>query len=100
MNIDAISKIKPLESMFKTENQGDLNNQVESFAEILKSKIAGVKEMEVESQKAAYDLSIGARDDVDAIMIQTTKASTAIETTVQITTRAINAYKEIMQMHV
>ena len=33
-------------------------------------------------------------------MIDATKASTAIETTVQLTTRAVNAYKEIMSMQV
>jgi len=33
-------------------------------------------------------------------MIDAAKASVAIETTVQLTTRAVNAYKEIIQMQI
>ena len=37
---------------------------------------------------------------VKGAMIDATKASVAIETAVQITTRAVNAYKEITQMQI
>ena len=50
--------------------------------------------------RAAYDISTGASSDIESAMIDATKASTAIETTVQLTTRAVNAYKEIMSMQV
>ena len=35
-----------------------------------------------------------------AVMLAATKAETAIQLTTQITTRAVNAYKEIMQMNI
>ena len=52
------------------------------------------------SNKASYDLAVGNTDDTTAVMLAATKAETAIQLTTQITTRAVNAYKEIMQMNI
>ena len=71
-----------------------------SFGDILKQKIQSVKDLEMQSLQSAYDISTGASSDIESAMIDATKASTAIETTVQLTTRAVNAYKEIMSMQV
>lgn len=99
MNVTAISEIVPLESIFKTDNGTELEkNQTQSFADTLKSAIDGVKQMENESKQASYDLALGKTDDLESVMIQSAKASTAIEVTTQIVTRAVNAYKEITQM--
>lgn len=69
-----------------------------SFAATLKEKIAEVKGLEMKSLDSAYAVSMGQTEDIEGAMIDAAKASVAIETAVQITTRAVNAYKEIMQM--
>ena len=43
---------------------------------------------------------MGYSDDIESAMIDATKASTAIELTTQITTRAVNAYKSILEMQI
>ena len=43
---------------------------------------------------------MGQTEDIEGAMIDATRASVAIETAVQITTRAVNAYKEIVQMQI
>lgn len=85
-----------------TANKNNINIDFEegekSFADTLKEKIAEVKGLEMKSLDSAYAVSMGQTEDIEGAMIDATKASVAIETAVQITTRAVNAYKEIMQM--
>lgn len=77
-----------------------IEDEVMSFADYLKESVMKVKELEASSDKSAYDLAVGNTNDIEAVMIESAKASTAVETTVQITTRAVNAYKEILQMQI
>lgn len=72
----------------------------ESFLSTLKSKIQEVKDLETQSMNSAYDVAMGYSDDIESAMIDATKASTAIELTTQITTRAVNAYKSILEMQI
>lgn len=92
-SIEALNTIDKIDR--KEENEG-----LGSFGDILKQKIQGVKELEMQSLQSAYDISTGASNDIESAMLDSTRASTAIETTVQLTTRAVNAYKEIMSMQV
>ena len=71
-----------------------------SFSETLRQKIQNVKDLEQKSLDSAYAVSMGQTEDIEGAMIDATKASVAIETAVQITTRAVNAYKEIVQMQI
>ena len=71
-----------------------------TFGDILKSKIQNVKDLESRSLQSAYDISVGNSNDIEGAMLDATKASTAIEMTVQLTTRVVNAYKEILSMQV
>lgn len=93
--LESISKIKPSEI-----NMNNDNDKEESFSDTLKNAINGVKELEMKSQQDSYDLAMGKTDDLEGIMIQSAKATTAIEVTTQIVTRAVNSYKEIIQMQI
>lgn len=73
---------------------------VETFGESLKNALQEVRELEDQSNQASYDLAMGYTDDIEGVMLAATKASTAIEMTVQLTTRAVNAYKDIMSMQI
>ncbi|MGN0614408.1 MAG: flagellar hook-basal body complex protein FliE [Porcipelethomonas sp.] len=87
--------IKPVESA-AAEN----DNDTVTFGDILKSKIQNVKDLEAQSLQSAYDIATGASSDIESAMLDSAKASAAIEMTVQLTTRAVNAYKEILNMQV
>lgn len=47
-----------------------------------------------------YDLAYGNSADLHTIMIHSAMETTAVETVVQLTSRAVSAYKEIMQMQI
>jgi len=70
------------------------------FADIFKEAINNVKETQAQSESDAYNLALGKSDDLHTVMINSEKAATAIELTVQLTSKAVSAYKEIMQMQV
>lgn len=101
-SMSSFETIEKLNSIDKknTVSAGSNEENTESFGDVLKQKIQNVKDLEMQSLQSAYDIATGASSDIESAMIDSTKASTAIEMTVQLTTRAVNAYKEIMSMQV
>ena len=67
---------------------------------MLKNAVENLKETQIQSQQDNYDLAMGNTDNLAAIMIKSAKADAAVTMTVQLTSRAVNAYKEIMQMQI
>ena len=97
--MDGTENLKSIMSVGNTDKK-DLKDEVQSFGDVLKDKIQNVKDLESASLESAYAVSTGASNDIEGAMLDSAKASTAIEMTVQLTTRAVNAYKEIMSMQV
>ena len=95
--MQAMKTLQPIGSG-KT-NAGNDESEM-SFGDTLRSKIQNVKDLEQKSLASAYDVAMGNTEDIEGAMIDATKASVAIETAVQVTTRAVNAYKEIIQMQI
>ncbi len=100
--ITPLTSMPTVSSLDKDSNNLSSNeeNSELSFSETLKQKIQNVKDLEQKSLDSAYAVSMGQTEDIEGAMIDATKASVAIETAVQITTRAVNAYKEIVQMQI
>lgn len=100
--LTGITEMKPI----NTTGTGNLRTNIEnedremSFGDTLRAKIQNVKDLENKSLESAYAVAMGHTEDIEGAMIDATKASVAIETAVQITTRAVNAYKEIVQMQI
>lgn len=70
------------------------------FEKIFEQAIQQTKETQEVSDRYAYDLAMGNVDDLHNISIASAKASAAMELTVQLTTRAVNAYNEIIRMQI
>ncbi len=102
MYIVPISDISPISSDFikPVKAKEEPSQETVSFGDVLKSKIQEVRDLETQSMQSAYDIATGASSDIESAMLDATKASTAIQLTVQLTTRAVNAYKEILSMQV
>ena len=100
--ITPLTSMTTVSSLDKDSNNLSSNeeNSELSFSETLRQKIQNVKDLEQKSLDSAYAVSMGQTEDIEGAMIDATKASVAIETAVQITTRAVNAYKEIVQMQI
>lgn len=102
MYIVPLTEISPISTDFITPIKGTVEKKDDtvSFGDILKSKIQNVKDLEEQSMQSAYDVATGASNDIESAMIAASKASTAVEMTVQLTTRAVNAYKDILSMQI
>ena len=100
--ITPLTSMPTVSSLDKDSNNLSSNEEKSelSFSETLRQKIQNVKNLEQKSLDSAYAVSMGQTEDIEGAMIDATRASVAIETAVQITTRAVNAYKEIVQMQI
>lgn len=102
MYIVPLSGMSPIMSDFikPVKAVEEEKNETVTFGDMLKSKIQEVKDIEAQSSKSAYDIATGASSDIESAMLDSAKAGAAIQLTTQITTRVVNAYKEILAMQV
>lgn len=103
--ISSIQPLQPLESLkFQGSNEaseasGSMLNRL-PFANYLRDAVSNLQETERVSDRDAYNLAMGNTDDLSQVMINSAKYATALEYTVQLSSRVVSAYKEIMQMQV
>lgn len=98
----AIEPIKPMSFQKSIETAQDSENGASAvpFADMLKDAINTYTEAKQTSEADGNILAVGDANDLAQIQINAMKASVALSTTVQLTSRAVNAYKEIMQLQV
>lgn len=101
-----IVPLSALPSIQRTEEQ-DVNSAAlaqqqggQSFANIMQEAITSLREAQAAAQQDSYDLAMGNVESLHSMMINAAMEATAVETAVQITSRAVSAYKEIMQMQI
>ena len=97
MFIVPISPMEPIGSQRElTQAQASGEGQI-PFGDILKQSMQNLQETQRVAQEDAYNLAMGSADDLAAIAINSAKATAALELTVETTSRALSAYKEILQ---
>lgn len=72
----------------------------ESFADIMSDTLSLLGDTGTESDAATLDLLTGNTDDLSSALISTEKSEIALNLTVAIRNKAIDAYKEIMNMQI
>ncbi|WP_102028212.1 flagellar hook-basal body complex protein FliE [Salirhabdus sp. Marseille-P4669] len=72
----------------------------QSFANSLKSALESVNEAQITSDQKTEALAKGEIDNLHDVMITSQKASIMLQTTVEIQTKVIDAYKEVMRMQI
>lgn len=70
------------------------------FADILKDAVSNYTEIKATTDAEAQALALGDVDNLAQLQIDSMKGQAALSTTVQLTSRVVSAYKEIMQMQV
>lgn len=70
------------------------------FADVLQGAMQSLNEAREASAEDAYNLAMGDISSLHSMMINSAMETTAIETVVQLTSRAVSSYKEIMQMQI
>lgn len=81
------------------ENQ-DQDSSAIPFADVLKDAVANYADVSQTASAGTQALALGDVDNLAQLQIDSMKASAALSTTVQLTSRVVGAYKEIMQMQV
>lgn len=96
-------QIKPINliqfnNITTTNTVGSSTPNPVAFGDMLQNALNNVNQLQQEAENAARQLALGQINDVHSVMIQTERAALALELTVQVSSRAINAYNEIMRM--
>lgn len=98
--IQPIKGIGSLEELNKAaEGQGGGLSSL-PFADVLQNAISGYGEAKAQGEADSAALVLGDVNDLAQVQINSMKAESMLQTTVQLTTRMVNAYKEIMQMQI
>lgn len=71
-----------------------------SFKDLLLKNLDEVNKLQQDASKAAEDLQSGKRNDVEGVMLATSKADTAFKALQAVRNRVMEAYDEIKQMRV
>lgn len=70
------------------------------FANVLQNAVNEYTTLEQTADEEGKQLVLGNTDNLAQITIDSLKAKAALQTTVQLTSRIVGAYKEIMQMQI
>lgn len=70
------------------------------FKQVLQQAVQTAQQAGQIAQQDSYNLALGKSDDLSKVMLNSVRQEAAVKMTVELTARAVNAYKEIMQMQV
>lgn len=76
------------------------DNNVGSFSEYLTNALSDVSKLQNQSEALSQALALGETDNLHQVMIASEKAEMALQFTIQIRNKLIDAYQEIMRMNV
>lgn len=71
-----------------------------SFSEAMKKQLEEVNTLQAQAQKSSEKLALGEAESIHDVMIQTEEARLALEMTVQVRNKVLEAYQEIMKMQI
>ncbi|OPX44594.1 flagellar hook-basal body complex protein FliE [Ruminiclostridium hungatei] len=102
MAVNSISQVKQL--MPDNVGLSGVNEEVKtpeiSFGEYLNSALMKVTNLENEASKLKEDFALGKTDNIPEVLIAGEKASIALQFTMQIRNKILDAYSEIMRMQI
>lgn len=94
-SINGNYSITPLEKSAKNDG----NNKI-SFSKILEDNLNKVNNLQLKSNEMTEQFALGNIDNVHDVTIAAQKASTALNLTVAVQNKVMDAYNEIMRMQV
>lgn len=89
-----------LTGIVDTAQQTTTANAQLPFQDILQQAMRDAEQTQAVSETDANLLALGEVDDLAQVQINTLKATSALQTTVSLTSRVVSAYKEVMQMSI
>jgi flagellar hook-basal body complex protein FliE len=71
-----------------------------SFAEVFSSALDDVNKLQQDASQASTNLATGKIQDISEVTVATEKATLALQLTMQVRNKILDAYQEIMRMQV
>ncbi len=81
-------------------NSGAYKGEGASFTDFLNNAISDVNKLQLESEQLNEAFAMGMNDNIHQVMIAAEKADIALQFTMQIRNKILDAYQEIMRMPV
>ena len=101
MNLLNLNSLAPSKSLFdslaanETGNAGNI-----PFSEYLNQAVSNTNQLLLESDKVANEFAAGKIDNIHQVEIAAQKADIALQFTMQIRSKVLDAYSEIMHMQI
>ncbi len=99
-SIGSINSLSPTKSLFETIETDKSSNSSIPFADYLKSALQSTNNTILESDKLANDFAAGRTDNIAQVTIAAQKADMALQFTMQIRTKILEAYNDIIKMQI
>lgn len=96
--VNSINLVSPVSNGISKVQDTKVENT--SFADFLKDAVNKVSDAQIEAQQAADDFAAGKNDNIHQVMILSEKADMALQFTMQIRNKIMDAYSEIMRMQI
>lgn len=93
-------KLAPVTGKLVTDKPAITVDSDKSFSEFLSDAIGEVNKLQGESRDASLRLAAGKLQDISEVVIASEKASVALQLTMQVRNKVIDAYQEVMRMQV
>lgn len=106
MRISPVSSIRPLADITSisgvgAKSGGETNpDAAVQFKDAIKKAVGQVNSLQAQADDAAVKLATGDAEDVHKAMIAMSKAKLALDFTVQVRNKVIEAYQEVMRTQV
>lgn len=98
MQISDISNLTKISSIPKIN---DINKTTSTnFSDILGEALNKVNDLQLESQAVTDSFLSGETDNIHNVMITSSKANLALQMTIQVRNKVMDAYNEIMNMQI
>ena len=98
MQIGDISNLSKIYSVPRIKEETKTTGA--DFANYLKEALDKVNDLQIESTKATESFLMGETDNIHNVMIAGSKANLALQMTIQVRNKVMDAYNEIMNMQV
>ncbi len=100
MAVNGINALNPLFSSPNIIKNDKTEESAQSFGDYLKDALNRVNDMQLDADNAAEDFAAGKTDNIHQVMIAAEKADIALQFTMQIRNKILDAYNEIMRMQI
>ncbi|WP_027629545.1 flagellar hook-basal body complex protein FliE [Ruminiclostridium cellobioparum] len=102
MSVNSISEVKQLipDSVGLSNINEESKASGISFGEYLNSALMKVTDLENNSDQLKEDFALGKTDNIPEVLLAGEKASVALQFTMQIRNKILDAYSEIMRMQI